>query len=63
VHSVFSLLGGEIWIGVDGTRVPRSSVVATPRIGVDYAGEDAALPYRFFVKGSPYVSGSKTVKR
>jgi hypothetical protein len=27
---------------------------------VDYAGVDAGLPYRFYIKGSPYVSGPKT---
>jgi DNA-3-methyladenine glycosylase len=62
VHTGTSLFGGEIWIGDDGVRVPRSKVIATPRIGVDYAGEDAALPYRFFVAGSPWVSGPKVVK-
>jgi len=61
-HTGVTLSGGEIWIGDDGTRVPRSRIVVTPRIGVDYAGPDAELPYRFFVEGSPYVSGLKTVK-
>jgi DNA-3-methyladenine glycosylase len=56
-HTGFSLLEETIWIGDDGFRVKRSDVVATPRIGVDYAGVDAGLPYRFFVKGSPWVSG------
>ena len=61
-HTGTSLLGKLIWIGDDGFRVPRGQIVATPRIGVDYAGEDAALPYRFFVKGNPYVSGPKTAR-
>ena len=56
-HTGCSLLEEAIWIGDDGFRVKRSDVVATPRIGVDYAGVDAGLPYRFFVKGSPWVSG------
>lgn len=63
VHTGLSLLGGQVWIGDDGFRVRRASIVTTPRIGVDYAGEDAALPYRFFVAGSPYVSGSKMQNR
>lgn len=54
-----SLLGDVIWIGDDGWRVKRGQIVATPRIGVDYAGEDAALPYRFFIRGNPYVSGPR----
>jgi DNA-3-methyladenine glycosylase len=55
-----SLLGDTIWIGDDGWRAKRGQIVAGPRIGVDYAGEDAALPYRFFIKGNPFVSGPRT---
>lgn len=58
-HTGMSLMSNEIWIGDDGFRPKRADIIATPRIGVDYAGEDAALPYRFFLKGNPYVSGPK----
>jgi DNA-3-methyladenine glycosylase len=60
VHTGLSLMGDEIWIGDDGYRPKRSEIIAGPRIGVDYAGVDAGLPYRFYIKGSPYVSGPKT---
>lgn len=59
VHTGMSLLGDEIWIGDDEFRLRRSEIVATPRIGVDYAGVDAGLRYRFFIAGSPWVSGPK----
>ena len=59
LHTGYSLYEGEIYIGDDGHRVRPAEIVATPRIGVDYAGPDAQLPYRFFVKGNPYVSGKK----
>lgn len=36
-----------IWIEDIGIKVPASDIIATPRIGVDYAGEDAQLPWRF----------------
>jgi DNA-3-methyladenine glycosylase len=62
LHTGVSLLGDEIWIGDDGYRPKRSEIMAGPSIGVDYAGVDAGLPYRFFIKGSPYVSGPKTLK-
>lgn len=42
----------------DGYR-PLQPIVATPRIGVDYAGDDARLPYRFIVEGHPSVSGRR----
>ena len=36
--------------------VPAREVIARPRIGVAYAGEWAARPWRFLVQGSPHVS-------
>jgi DNA-3-methyladenine glycosylase len=51
------LTGEELYIGDDGFKVPEDKVGTSPRVGVDYAGEHAAWHYRFFVKGSPYVSG------
>lgn len=36
-----------IWLQDEGIRVLDSDVKTSPRIGVDYAGEDAFLPYRF----------------
>ena len=50
------LSAGPIVI-LDAPRVPPRRVAASPRIGVAYAGSDAALPWRFYVKGSPAVSG------
>jgi len=56
-HSGCSLQGKEIFIAEDGFVVERKKIAASPRIGVDYAGEDALLPYRFYIKGNPFVSG------
>jgi DNA-3-methyladenine glycosylase len=55
-HSGTSLLGGEIFIADNGISFQNTEIVSTPRIGVDYAGEDATLHYRFVVKGHPNVS-------
>ncbi len=35
---------------------PRGKLARSPRIGVDYAGEWAARPWRFFEAGNPFVS-------
>ncbi|MEM7681422.1 MAG: DNA-3-methyladenine glycosylase [Planctomycetota bacterium] len=35
---------------------PESQIAATPRVGVDYAGDWAARPLRFCLRGSPHVS-------
>lgn len=56
-HTGESLLQDEIIIASDGFVPKKEDIVATPRIGVDYAGEDALLPYRFIIKGNKYISG------
>lgn len=52
-----SLTGKELWLADDGFHYSPEQVATSPRIGVDYAGKDALLPYRFYIKGNPYVSG------
>ena len=56
-HSGLSLLSKELFIAEDDFRLKKTDIVASPRIGVDYAGDDAKLPYRFYIKGNPFVSG------
>lgn len=49
------LLGDTLWLEKPARyRAPR--VGRGPRIGVDYAGDWASKPWRFFDKDSPYVS-------
>ncbi len=43
-------LEDAIWIEDRGILVPEDRIESGPRIGVDYAREDALLPYRFKVK-------------
>ena len=50
------LLGDEIWIADSGLLLPETSIVAAPRVGVDYAGDHALLPWRYYVKGNKFVS-------
>ena len=59
-HTGKSLLENELFIADDGYTIKPSQIVATPRIGVDYAAEDALLPYRFILKDKPYVSGKRS---
>ena len=42
-----SLCGDTLWIEDRKLVVPPKCIKVTSRIGVDYAGEDALLPYRF----------------
>ena len=54
-----SLQSDELYLAGDGFQYSEKEILATTRVGVDYAGEDALLPYRFLVKGNKYVSGKK----
>ncbi len=44
------LFGNRIWIEDRGINPVDNEITTGPRIGVDYAGEDAFLPYRFILK-------------
>ena len=37
-------------------EVPGEDVETTPRINIDYAGEAVRYPWRYVIKGNPYVS-------
>jgi len=58
-HSGLDLVRSDIRIVDDGFQYKKKEIAVTTRIGVDYAGPDALLPYRFIVKDNPYVSGKK----
>ena len=45
-----SLLGDQVWIEDQGVNVDNAEITAGPRVGVDYAAEDAVLPYRFIAR-------------
>ena len=61
-HSGLNLLGKEIFITEDKAAgyipIPDQQIGTSKRIGVESAGASALLPYRFYVKGNKYVSGS-----
>ncbi len=59
IHTGLKLCGPEILIADDGIKLSPGKIVTTARIGVDYAAEDALLPYRFYVQDNPFVSGKK----
>lgn len=58
LHSGISLNGNLIFLADDGVVLPAESIGASKRIGIDGAGEDALLPYRFYIRGNKYVSAS-----
>lgn len=58
-HSGVDLLGNQIFIAEDRHAIKKADIASSPRIGVDYAAEDAGLPYRLFIRDNPFVSGKK----
>jgi DNA-3-methyladenine glycosylase len=60
-HTGMSLLSDELFIADDGFMYPASDIISRARIGVDYAAEDALLPYRFLVRNNPFVSGKRAL--
>jgi DNA-3-methyladenine glycosylase len=60
VHTGNTLLEvSGITIEDRGLKIKPEDIVSSKRIGVDYAQEDALLPYRFYIKGNKFVSKSK----
>jgi DNA-3-methyladenine glycosylase len=49
------LLGNKVWIE-EGEKIPRTRIASGPRIGIDYAEESIAKPWRFWIKDNPFVS-------
>jgi DNA-3-methyladenine glycosylase len=53
-------LSGEIvWLQDFGEKPKQKDIIICPRVGVDYAGEDALLPYRFIWNHPDYKSAKK----
>ncbi len=48
-HSGLDLTKNVIWIEDRGIQIQSKDIIIGPRVGVDYAEEDAKLPYRFIV--------------
>jgi DNA-3-methyladenine glycosylase len=58
-HSGLNLLKRNLFVADDGYEVPKDKLGISSRIGIEGAGEAAAaLPFRFYIKGNKYVSGS-----
>lgn len=51
-----SLLDGEVWVEDLGKTIPRNKIERGKRIGIEYAGVDADLPWRFWIRDNPWVS-------
>ena len=50
---------GPLWLEDRGEVVLEENIIASPRVGVAYAKECAAWPWRFRIKGSAWASPAK----
>lgn len=68
IHTAYSgedlVFSDRIWLAERQNKMDRAiEIESDVRIGVDYAQEDALLPWRFFIKGNRYVSVKKIPPR
>lgn len=49
------LRGGRIWIE-DAAPLPKKRIEVSKRVGIDYAGEYAHKPWRYYERNNPFVS-------
>ncbi len=61
-HNREDLTGERLFLE-DARAIPEQRLARGPRIGVDYAGEWAARPYRFWIKDNPFVSRAPSRSR
>lgn len=56
LHNGTDLQKDEIWIEDKGLSYLDEEVVATARVGMNFEGPYKQIPWRFYVKGNPFVS-------
>jgi len=53
------LLGDRVWLE-PGRRVSPAAIAAGPRVGIDYAEDWVARPWRFWLRDNPFVSRARS---
>lgn len=56
LHNGTDLQGEVIWLEDKGFTYPDHQVVASARVGMNFDGPYKTIPWRFYVKGNPFVS-------
>jgi len=58
-HNELDLVTSQELYVTTGSRIDTDAIACSPRIGVDYAGEWAKRPLRYFIRNHPAVSGKR----
>lgn len=53
VHDGIALNSASIWLEDKGVIIAQEHIQVTPRIGIDYAGDDVLKPWRFVLNANP----------
>lgn len=49
----------QIWLEDRGELIAKEEIIASPRVGIDFAEEWADVPWRFRIKGNKFTSKAK----
>jgi DNA-3-methyladenine glycosylase len=55
-HNGMALTSKSLWLADLGPSIKRKDILESPRIGIDYAGKDALLPWRYTIADSPWIT-------
>lgn len=58
-HNGLSLTDSDIWVEDRGEAISPDDIMASKRVGIGYAGDDADRPWRFRLKGNKFTSPAK----
>jgi len=53
------LTSKTVWLEDRNIQIAKKDIVASPRVGIDYAQEHRDLPWRFRIKDNPWTSKAK----
>lgn len=56
LHNGEDLQGEALWLTDEGTNFDDDQVIASARVGMNFDGPFKTIPWRFYVRGNPYVS-------
>lgn len=55
-HNGIFLMEDTIWIEDQNNAIPQNNIVASARVGMNFEGPYKDIPWRFYIRKSPYVS-------
>ena len=57
-NSGVSLMDNLIWVEDQNIHINNQDICASPRVGIQYAGEDTQNPWRYRIENRPWISSA-----